>query len=222
MEDRNVKRGDIYHADLDPVFGSEQGGYRPVLVIQNNIGNKYSPTVIVAAITSKEKMKLPTHIAVPEMEGLEKDSVVLLEQLRTLDKRRLENYVCTLDRTEMEKINKAIRRSTGIPKIIEKPLVVSLCRVCAGNFYDVPGHYIRRVNPEQRYKDTCMFCNVRNGYDYYTRKKEQVARKSQVCDLKIRTLDDADENRYLSGVPFLDVIQLKTTGSKAQRLGRGG
>ena len=112
MEDRNVKRGDIYHADLDPVFGSEQGGYRPVLVIQNNIGNKYSPTVIVAAITSKEKMKLPTHIAVPEMEELEKDSVVLLEQLRTLDKRRLENYVCTLDRTEMEKINKAIRRST--------------------------------------------------------------------------------------------------------------
>ena len=162
MEDRNVKRGDIYHADLDPVFGSEQGGYRPVLVIQNNIGNKYSPTVIVAAITSKEKMK-----------ELEKDSVVLLEQLRTLDKRRLENYVCTLDRTEMEKINKAIRRSTGIPKIIEKPLVVSLCRVCAGNFYDVPGHYIRRVNPEQRYKDTCMFCNVRNGYDYYIGRKNK-------------------------------------------------
>ena len=162
MEDRNVKRGDIYHADLDPVFGSEQGGYRPVLVIQNNIGNKYSPTVIVAAITSKEKMK-----------QLEKDSVVLLEQLRTLDKRRLENYVCTLDRTEMEKINKAIRRSTGIPKIIEKPLVVSLCRVCAGNFYDVPGHYIRRVNPEQRYKDTCMFCNVRNGYDYYIGRKNK-------------------------------------------------
>lgn len=171
MEDRNVRRGDIYHADLDPVFGSEQGGYRPVLVIQNNIGNKYSPTVIVAAITSKEKMKLPTHIAVPEMEGLEKDSVVLLEQLRTLDKRRLENYVCTLDRTEMEKINKAIRRSTGIPKIIEKPLVVSLCRICAGNFYDVPGHYIQRVNPEQRYKDTCMFCNIRKGYDYYIGKK---------------------------------------------------
>ena len=163
MEDRNVRRGDIYHADLDPVFGSEQGGYRPVLVIQNNIGNKYSPTVIVAAITSKEKMKLPTHIAIPEIEGLE----------RTLDKRRLENYVFTLDRTEMEKINKAIRRSTGIPKIIEKPLVVSLCRVCAGNFYDVTGHYIRRVNPEQRYKDTCMFCNVRNGYDYYIGRKNK-------------------------------------------------
>ena len=160
MEDRNVKRGDIYHADLNPVFGSEQGGYRSVLVIQNNIGNKYSPTVIVAAITSKEKMKLQTHIAIPEIEGLEKDSVVLLEQLRTLDKRRLENYVCTLDCTEMEKINKAIRRSTGIPKIIEKPLVVSLCRVCAGNFYDVPEYYIRRVNPEQRYKDTCILISL--------------------------------------------------------------
>ena len=105
--------------------------------------------------------------------GLEKDSVVLLEQLRTLDKRRLENYVCTLDRTEMEKINKAIRRSTGIPKIIEKPLVVSLCRVCAGNFYEVPGRYIRRVNPEQRYKELCMFCNVRNGYDYYIGRKNK-------------------------------------------------
>ena len=113
MEDRNVKRGDIYHADLDPVFGSEQGGYRPVLVIQNNIGNKYSPTVIVAAITSKEKMKLPTHIAVPEMEGLEKDSVVLLEQLRTLDKRRLENYVCTLDRAL--KWRKSIKQSGEVP-----------------------------------------------------------------------------------------------------------
>lgn len=112
MEDRNVKRGDIYHADLDPVFGSEQGGYRPVLVIQNNIGNKYSPTVIVAAITSKEKMKLPTHIAIPEIEGLEKDSVVLLEQLRTLDKRRLENYVCTLNRVEWRK---SIKQSGEVP-----------------------------------------------------------------------------------------------------------
>ena len=127
MEDRNVRRGDIYHADLDPVFGSEQGGYRPVLVIQNNIGNQYSPTVIVAAITSKEKMKLPTHIAVPEMEGLEKDSVVLLEQLRTLDKRRLENYVCTLDRTEMEKIKKAIRGRSTLTKIIDIPIVVCVC-----------------------------------------------------------------------------------------------
>ncbi len=127
--------------------------------------------MIVAAITSKEKMKLPTHIAIPEIEGLEKDSVVLLEQLRTLDKRRLENYVCTLNRVEMEKINKAIRRSTGIPKIIEKPLVEPVQSMRRQFFYDVPGHYIRRVNPEQRYKDTCVFCNIRKGYDYYIGKK---------------------------------------------------
>lgn len=172
MEERRIKRGDIYHVDLDPVFGSEQGGYRPVLVIQNNIGNQYSPTVIVAAITSKEKMKLPTHIAIPEIEGLEKNSVVLLEQLKTIDKRRLENYVCTLEKDEMEKVNKAIQRSTGIPRITEKPLIVSMCRVCAGNFYDVSGHFIRRVNPEQRDKEICMFCNIRSGYSYYIGKKK--------------------------------------------------
>ena len=86
MEDRNVKRGDIYHADLDPVFGSEQGGYRPVLVIQNNIGNQYSPTVIVAAITSKEKSETANTHCSPGNGRVRKDSVVLLEQLRTLDK----------------------------------------------------------------------------------------------------------------------------------------
>ena len=88
MEERGIKRGDIYHADLNPIFGSEQGGYRPVLIIQNNVGNKYSPTVIVAAITSQPKTKLPTHVPLQGIEGLEKHSVVLLEQVRTIDKRR--------------------------------------------------------------------------------------------------------------------------------------
>ena len=83
MEERKIRRGDIYHADLNPVFGSEQGGYRPVLVIQNNRGNQYSPTVIVVAITSRPKSKMPTHVPIPaDMQGLEKDSVVLLEQDR--------------------------------------------------------------------------------------------------------------------------------------------
>ena len=181
MEDRNVRRGDIYHADLDPVFGSEQAMIR---VDMSEYMEKHSVSKLIGSPPgyvgyeeggqlSEKVRRNRVRIAVPEMEELEKDSVVLLEQLRTLDKRRLENYVCTLDRTEMEKINKAIRRSTGIPKIIEKPLVVSLCRVCAGNFYDVPGHYIRRVNPEQRYKELCMFCNVRNGYDYYIGRKNK-------------------------------------------------
>lgn len=85
-EKKAIKRGEIYYADLDPVRGSEQGGYRPVLILQNNIGNTYSPTVIIAALTSKTKTKLPTHVKLKEMKGLEKDSVVLLEQIRTLEK----------------------------------------------------------------------------------------------------------------------------------------
>lgn len=114
MRERRIRRGDIYHADLDPVFGSEQGGYRPVLVIQNNRGNQYSPTVIVAAITSRPKNKLPTHVALRGIAGLERDSVALLEQIRTLDKKRLNDYVGTLDRQQMKKVDKALRSSTGI------------------------------------------------------------------------------------------------------------
>ena len=101
MEEREIRRGDIYHANLNPVVGSEQGGYRPVLVIQNNRGNKHSPTVVVAAITSRPKHKMPTHVPLKGIVGLEKDSVVLLEQLRTIDKKHLDDYVGTLDRQQM-------------------------------------------------------------------------------------------------------------------------
>lgn len=116
MRERRIRRGDIYRADLNPVFGSEQGGYRPVLIIQNNRGNQYSPTVIVAAITSRLKHKLPTHVALKGIDGLEKDSVALLEQIRTLDKKRLGNYIGTLDGQQMKKINKALCFSIGIRK----------------------------------------------------------------------------------------------------------
>jgi mRNA interferase MazF len=114
MED-SVKRGDIYFADLSPVVGSEQGGIRPVLVIQNDVGNKYSPTVIVSAITSKlSKAKLPTHIELPSQEyNLPKNSVVLLEQIRTLDKRRLKEKITVIDDVKMKEINKAILISLG-------------------------------------------------------------------------------------------------------------
>ena len=101
MEEREIRRGDIYYADLSPVVGSEQGGIRPVLVIQNNTGNAYSPTVIVAAVTSKPKTKLPTHVILRDRKGLEKNSVVLLEQVRTIDKSRLREYVGILDRQQM-------------------------------------------------------------------------------------------------------------------------
>ena len=115
MEEQNVKRGEIYMADLSPVVGSEQGGVRPVLIIQNNVGNRYSPTVIVSAITSKlGKAKLPTHIDLPsEKYHLPKDSVALLEQIRTFDKRRLKEKITCLEESKMKEINRAILISLG-------------------------------------------------------------------------------------------------------------
>lgn len=113
--EKQIKRGEIYFADLSPVVGSEQGGIRPVLIIQNDTGNKFSPTVIVAAITSQlSKAKIPTHVELSASEyGLQKDSVVLLEQIRTIDKRRLKEKVCELDSLKMRKINVAILISFG-------------------------------------------------------------------------------------------------------------
>ncbi len=111
-----VRRGDIFFADLSPVVGSEQGGTRPVLVLQNDIGNQYSPTTIVAAITSQiDKAKLPTHVEVKVGEGgLERDSVILLEQIRTIDKSRLIEKVATLSEDMMKKVNQAIEISLGL------------------------------------------------------------------------------------------------------------
>ena len=111
-----VKRGDIYYADLSPVVGSEQGGIRPVLVIQNDIGNKYSPTVIAAAITSQiNKAKMPTHIELAAKDyGLNKDSVILLEQIRTIDKRRLREKIGRIDDGLMASVNNALSISYGL------------------------------------------------------------------------------------------------------------
>lgn len=112
----NIKRGEIYYADLSPVIGSEQGGIRPVLIIQNDIGNKYSPTVIAAAITSqRDKTKLPTHISVDSGEcGLAKDSIVLLEQVRTIDKQRLKEKMGNLSDSCMGMVDKALTVSFGL------------------------------------------------------------------------------------------------------------
>jgi mRNA interferase MazF len=111
-----IKRGDIFYADLSPVVGSEQGGVRPVLIVQNDVGNKYSPTVIAAAITSQiNKAKLPTHIEISALEyGLQKDSVILLEQIRTIDKKRLREKIGRLDDELMEKVNEALTVSFGL------------------------------------------------------------------------------------------------------------
>lgn len=115
----NVKRGDVYYADLSPVIGSEQGGVRPVLIIQNDIGNRYSPTVIVGAITSQiDKAKLPTHVELSKTtSGLGKDSVILMEQLRTIDKRRLKERICHLDDEYMVQVNTAAAISLGLREV---------------------------------------------------------------------------------------------------------
>lgn len=113
----NIKRGDIFYADLSPVIGSEQGGIRPVLIVQNDIGNRFSPTVIAAAITSQHsKAKLPTHISlVASGSGLSKDSVVLLEQIRTIDKKRLKEKMGALDNISMNQVDEALTISFGLP-----------------------------------------------------------------------------------------------------------
>lgn len=110
-----VKRGDVYYADLSPVVGSEQGGTRPVLIIQNDIGNRHSPTVIVAAITAKiQKAKLPTHVEAIRKDGFDRDSVILLEQVRTIDKQRLTDKITHLDDELMGKVDHALVISLGL------------------------------------------------------------------------------------------------------------
>ena len=117
--DSSIKRGDIYYADLSPVVGSEQGGVRPVLIVQNNVGNRYSPTVIAAAITSQvNKAKMPTHISVGAPNyGLTRDSIILTEQIRTLDKRRLREHTGHADRSVMEQVDSALAVSFGLGSV---------------------------------------------------------------------------------------------------------
>lgn len=112
--ERKIKRGDVYYADLDPVVGSEQGGERPILVIQNDLGNRFSPTVIITAITSKTgKPTLPTHVRVSSGK-LEKDSIILLEQVRTVDKTRLKSYIGCFGEDTMQEVDRAIKISMGV------------------------------------------------------------------------------------------------------------
>ena len=116
--DRIIKRGDIYYAELNPVIGSEQGGTRPVLIISNNTGNRFSPTVIIAAITGRTqtKAKLPTHTEVKDVEGLDRDSIILLEQIRTIDKQRLKNHMGTMPNNIMARVDKALAISLAMTK----------------------------------------------------------------------------------------------------------
>ena len=109
-----IKRGDIFYADLDPIIGSEQGGIRPVVVVQNNVGNRHSPTIVVLPLSTAKKHYLPTHIHIRGSEMLPKDSVVLAEQIRTIDRNRLKSYVGSVGFEIMEKVDKAVKISIGV------------------------------------------------------------------------------------------------------------
>lgn len=161
-------RGDMYYADLGRGIGSEQEGYRPVLIIQNDTGNKHSPTVIVAAISSKvdAKAKLPTHYLLKAENGLELPSLVLMEQLRTIDKRRLETYIGHLEEQHIRRLNRALAVSVGLIEETPKNLIMCLCPACANNFYGTGSYYLRRVHPGRVEKDICTYCGQRPGFDY--------------------------------------------------------
>ena len=147
-------RGDMYYADLGQGIGSEQEGYRPVVIIQNNVGKKDA------------KPKLPTHYYIDAENGLELPSIVLLEQLRTVDKRRLGDFIGHLSEKHIHGINHALAVSIGLIESVPKKLILCLCSACADNFYGTGAYSLRRIDPQQTEKDTCTYCNQRKGYDY--------------------------------------------------------
>lgn len=176
---RPIHRGEIYYADLEPARGSEQGGRRPVLILQNNTGNQYSSTVIVAPVTTRiKKQRMPTHVSISSDSGLPSNSMVLLEQIRAIDKSRLDQYVTRLGARLMAEVDAALDISVGRqpPEQEEEPdsMTLCLCPACAAQFFNSPEHIIRRVNPLNTVKESCTYCQVRYGYDYtirHTRKK---------------------------------------------------
>ena len=168
---RKLKRGAIYYADLSPIVGSEQDSQRPVLIISNDMGNRCSPTVIAAAITSKiKKALLPTHCPLPASWGLNTPSLVLLEQLRTIDKTRLTRYVGQLDEIAMKEIDTALAISIGLAESANKPkddtMLLTLCGTCVKDFRAIPEYAVQRVNSKQDFKETCCVCGTRKGWDY--------------------------------------------------------
>ena len=165
---RTYLRGDMYYADLGQGIGSEQAGYRPVVIIQNNTGNKHSPTVIVAAISSKAgvKPKLPTHYFINAECGLKLPSIVLMEQIRTLDKQRLTKYIGRLSSKHIQGLNHALAVSVGLSKPIPGKLTLCLCGACVDAFRGTGAFALRKIAPEQAEKRCCTYCGKNQGEDY--------------------------------------------------------
>ena len=162
----DILRGDIFIADLNPGVGCEQGGTRPVLVIQNNTGDNYSNTTIVAAITAKVKPSLPTHVRIPRTMGIRDNSMVLLEQIRTIDKSRLGNKLGTLCDEQLRFIDRALIASLGVRGIPHDFMIMSPCRHCAQTFHNSGNYILRPADFRQEVREPCTFCSTRTGYDY--------------------------------------------------------
>ncbi len=165
---RTYSRGEMYFADLGKGIGSEQEGFRPVVIIQNDVGNKHSSTVIAAPISSKiaRKRRLPTHYYLEAENGLEEPSVVLMEQVRTIDKRRLTRYIGKLPEQTMAGLNHALAVSVGLEELPIQKHILCLCSICVRNYYDTGAYIVRRVAPHATEKEICTYCNHRRGYDY--------------------------------------------------------
>lgn len=161
-------RGDMYCADLGKGIGSEQEGYRPVVIVQNDIGNRYSTTVIVAALSSKvrAKARLPTHYCLDAVCGLQTPSVVLLEQLRTVDKRRFGRYIGRLDKEHMEGLNHALAVSIGLTAPTPNMLTLCLCDACADNFRSTGAFAVCSTDAQRHERDICACCKQRPGSAY--------------------------------------------------------
>ena len=180
IEKTIIKRGDMYYVDFNPVVGSEQNGIRPAIVIQNNMGNRYSPTYIVAAVTSRlsGKSDLPTHVLLSDVKGLPRKSVILLEQIRTIDNSRICSYITTLDSHTMKRVDEALAVSIGLysktlPLPVSSEHEMCLCAKCADQYYQTHEYYIRRRDMNQTVKEKCDFCNTRSGYDFIISSKKE-------------------------------------------------
>lgn len=166
-------RGELYYANLGTGVGSEQNGYRPVVIIQNDVGNRHSPTTIVAAISTqiKTKAKLPTHYNLEPGNGLEQPSMVMLEQIRTIAKARLVQFIGKLSDREINGINLALAISIGLISPPPSKNILCLCQACAKNFYGSGAYYLRRVDLLQVEKHVCTYCGQRRGFDYELKRK---------------------------------------------------
>ena len=168
-------RGELYYADLGKGIGSEQEGYRPVVIVQNNMGNKYSPTVIVAPVTTNHeaKAKLPTHCFIGAESGLDAPSVILLEQLRTIDKKRLGHFVGRLNRIHLRQLNHALAVSIQLTEVSVNSISICLCSTCTKKFSGMGAFSLQQRNHSQKTKELCSACKQRPGvgYDMIQRKR---------------------------------------------------